>query len=161
MYSLERRPKNHQPVVNADSYGIDSTIVKDIDTSLTRLQQVTHIQEAMSINNVIDPVSEIVEDREEEIEDQILQQFNVEWDIETDEAIEETPPVTITEAIVALCKLQLHGEQSSVGDHEVIQLLDAHENVLTKMSGSVITTTGNYFIFFIVIIYLVVPIVLL
>ena len=86
----------------------------------------------MSVESFLNPAEEAIQGLEvtDRIEEEIAAQFDVQEDHESEEELEELPPVPIGSAIEALRVLRLYEEQQSEALAPVIKQLSKHEVVL-------------------------------
>ena len=106
-------------------------LIKEVERGLQRLELANNIQQAMDINQFLNPADEQVDDDLMSIDDAILCQFSQEnEDQEEDDDGCVLPQILAPEALESLYKLQLHEEQQVEANQDLIQLLQRHERVL-------------------------------
>lgn len=108
-------------------------LVQEIEQGLQQLELANNIQEAMDINQFLNPVEEQVHDNLMGIDDAVLCQFPSIEDEEQekdDDYLQVLPQMPAIEALEGLYKLQLHEEQQIEANQDLIQLLQRHERVL-------------------------------
>ena len=106
-------------------------LIKEVERGLQRLELANNIQQAMDINQFLNPADEQVDDDLMSIDDAILCQFSQEnEDQEEDDNGHVLPQILAPEALESLYKLQLHEEQQVEANQDLIQLLRRHERVL-------------------------------
>ena len=100
-------------------------LIKEIGKGLQGLELSNNIQQAMDINQFLNPADEQVNDSLIGIDDAVLSQFSLkddDWHI--------LPQITASETLESLYKLQLYEEQQVDANQGLIQLLRHHERVL-------------------------------
>ena len=107
-------------------------LVKEMERGLQRLELANNIQQAIDINQFLNPADEQVHDDLMSVDDAVLSQFSSQEneEQEEDEDWRVLPQILAPEALESLYKLQLHEEQQVEANQELIQLLRRHERVL-------------------------------
>ena len=109
----------------------DQELIKGIEKGLQGLELSNNIQQAMDINQFLNPADEQVNDSLIGIDDAVLSQFSLEDEgQEEDDDWHILPQITASEALESLYKLQLYEEQRVDANRGLIQLLRHHERVL-------------------------------
>ena len=112
------------------TYSVSTNPIEaEIRYGLQRLEEARFIQEAMDINNFLNPAEESVQDDIDQVEQQIIAQFEPNDQESEEEELEITPLITVQEALEGLQKLRLFQEQSA-GDTALISHLNRHEREL-------------------------------
>lgn len=111
----------------------DQELLNELQQGLQKLQLANNIQEAMDINQFLNPQDEQINDNSADIDDIILSQFAAtEPESDDDENWEPLPQITAADALESLYKLCLFEEQQVDADRCLIQHLIRHERVLSK-----------------------------
>jgi hypothetical protein len=99
---------------------------------MDQLQLSGRIQQAMSLDNLLNPEEEVVQDvvQEEELELQIAGLINPQPDYESEEEEEVIPPISVSAALSALQTLRVYEEQQEDCDNNFTAGLDRHEQLL-------------------------------
>lgn len=111
-------------------------LIDEIQKGLQKLELSNNIQEAMDINQFLNPTEEEVVDDIENIDENILRQFAPEVDEDSDDdnddVWEELPQISATDALESLYKLRLYEEQQVDANQDLIQILIRHERALLQ-----------------------------
>ena len=110
---------------NAEPLPID-----ELSTMIHRLIQQERIQQAMSIENFLNPAEEVVIDSLDDLTEQIAIQYDPSSDKESDEEEEILPRIPIQQAFAAIQSLKLFEEQQEDGKASFIRLFDDYEACL-------------------------------
>ena len=104
----------------------DQELLNELQQGLQKLQLSNHIQEAMDINQFLNPQDEQINDKLADTDDIILSQFAAtEPQSDEDENWEPLPQVTAADALESLYKLCLFEEQQVDADRCLISILYA------------------------------------
>lgn len=124
--TLVPRPSEFQD--NVELRGVTT----EVGALINQLEQQHRIQSAMSIESFLNPAEEAIQGLEvtDRVEEEIAAQFDVQADHESEEELEELPPISIRSAIEALSILRLYEEQQSEASAPIIEQLSKHEVVL-------------------------------
>ena len=112
----------------------DKKIILEVEQGIQSLELSNSIQDAMNINQFLNPLDEQVTDSLVDLDDMILSQFGpptIEGS-DDDNPGQPIPRVSSGEALDCLSKLCLYEEQQIDGDQPLICHLVRHERVLLK-----------------------------
>ena len=122
-------------------------LVKEMSTILQQLKKNDRIQDVISIERCLNPAEEIIEDDDNNILDTIVDAYAEGQIEESDEDEIVKPTVKYSEAIQALRILRTFHEQQEDSDIDLIQRLNASEQVM--LNGEINTrkqmTITSYF----------------
>lgn len=109
---------------------VDPAVMDDILASFSQLQLSTPIQPLMDIRAFLLPTEEAVQDSPDYIESQVLAQCMPEIEEDPEEELEILPKVSAEEAIAAIQRLRLYGEQQTEGSPVFINEVERHERII-------------------------------
>ena len=98
-----------------------------VEKGLQKLEQANNIQQAMDINQFLNPEDEQVHDGLMCIDDAVLSQFSSMEEEEQEDNEHVFPQMLASDALESLYKLQLHEQQQVDANQGLIQLLRHHE----------------------------------
>ena len=119
-------------IVNEDTKMFNS-IMSQMVKQIAYLRRQKHIKTAMDITKFVSPVSEVVDDSDENSLDSLVEIYasgGVERDHETDEEDEAVAPIQEKEALKLLSRLRLYEEQQVDGDMALISRLNNYERTI-------------------------------
>lgn len=105
----------------------------EIQEQLHRLQQSHYIREAMSLQQILLPTDEVIEDSSEDLVEQIAQQYEPVQEVDSEpEELEVLPRIRADQALKLLQQLRLHEEQADDCNTQWISSLDSYERILQR-----------------------------
>lgn len=114
-----------------DSRGLMIPIINDLIRLETQGQIGEFARERMDIQTFLNPVTEDVDDLEEDVFEAIVAQYHEECETESDEGVmEEVAVISVSEALSALKVLRTYEEQRGSGDPSLTKALRRREREL-------------------------------
>ncbi len=123
------KEKRHKQQSDLDDE-TDAAALARLRTMIRDIVSRRQIHQAVNVEDFVDPVSEQVDDSDEDLVEMISQQFDPDREAETDEECQNIPRVSTIKAMEAVHILQTYEEQAEKGTKAYLKTFNSYEKEL-------------------------------